>query len=237
MEQNTNYSQNEKSLRTIGELKDSALATLRGRWSEAVIFTLAFIAIFLAWVVFYYVCTFLAVSQKVGLWLPSIVMYGGLLFLVVQLRYGFANAFVIAEREDDAVRTENLFMAFKNIDIYFSVLIQYVAVGILIHLWSLLLIIPGIVKSYSYAMFPYIRRDYPNLTTQEVISLSQKMMSGHKWDLFLLHLSFIGWGVLNVLTCFIGSLWLNPYVLATNAQFYKDVREEYIRNHESSITY
>ena len=97
--------------------------------------------------------------------------------------------------------------------------------GLYAFLWSLLFIIPGIVKSFSYAMTPFIMADNPNLTASEAINLSKKMMDGHKLDLFCLDLTFIGWCLLCALTLNIGSLFLNPYINAAHAAFYRQVKE------------
>lgn len=91
-------------------------------------------------------------------------------------------------------------------------------------LWTLLLIIPGIVASYSYAMTPYILAENPNLTANEAIARSKEMMNGYKGDLFMLHLTFIGWDLLAALTLNIGYLWLNPYKNAADAAFYRELQ-------------
>lgn len=94
-------------------------------------------------------------------------------------------------------------------------------------LWTFLLIIPGIVASLSYAMTPFILADHPEMTASQAISLSKQMMDGHKADLFLLHLTFIGWDILAALTLNIGYLWLNPYRNATDAVFYRQLRDQH----------
>ena len=78
-------------------------------------------------------------------------------------------------------------------------------------LWSLLFIIPGIIASYSYAMTGYILAEHPELTASEAIARSKEMMSGNRFRLFCLHLSFIGWAILCAFTFGIGNLWLTPY--------------------------
>lgn len=98
-------------------------------------------------------------------------------------------------------------------------------------LWSLLLVIPGIVKSYGYAMTPFILAEHPNLTASQAIELSQQMMEGHKMDLFLLNLSFIGWELLagfsfNGIRLNFGHLFLNPYTAAARAAFYRQLQVE-----------
>ncbi len=90
-------------------------------------------------------------------------------------------------------------------------------------LWSLLFIIPGIVKSYTYAMTPFIMAENPEMTASEAITASKEMMDGHKGELFTLDLTFIGWDLLCLLTLNIGHLWLNPYKNAAYAVFYKDL--------------
>lgn len=89
--------------------------------------------------------------------------------------------------------------------------------------WSLLFIIPGIIAEYSYAMAPYIMLDHPELSANQCITISKKMMVGHKWDLFCLRISFIGWAILSAFTVGIGNLFLRPYMEAANAAFYRDI--------------
>ena len=83
-------------------------------------------------------------------------------------------------------------------------------------LWSLLLVIPGIVKAYSYMLVPYILADNPDIPRGEALRLSEKLMIGNKMGAFLLDLSFIGWHILSALTCgILGVLYVNPYIEAT----------------------
>ena len=98
-------------------------------------------------------------------------------------------------------------------------------------LWGLLWIIPGIVKGYSYAMTLYILRDYPELGPRGATLKSKLMMRGHKRELFLLNLSFIGWITLGIITCGIGLLFVYPYMRVAHAHFYNDVKAEYERQH------
>lgn len=95
--------------------------------------------------------------------------------------------------------------------------------GLYVLLWSLLLIVPGIVASYSYAMTGYILAENPSLTASEAIEKSKEMMSGNRWRLFCLQFSFFGWDLLCSLTLGIGNLWLRPYKQAAEAAFYREV--------------
>lgn len=92
-------------------------------------------------------------------------------------------------------------------------------------LWSLLFIIPGIIANYSYAMTGYILADHPELTASEAIERSKEMMSGNRFRLFCLQLSFIGWAILCAFTLGIGNLWLTPYKRAAITAFYREISE------------
>lgn len=111
---------------------------------------------------------------------------------------------------------------FERFDIVFKALLLQLVMSVFIFLWSLLLIIPGIVAAYRYAMAPYLMAENPNLGVMEAINQSKQIMMGHKSRLFFLELSFIGWAILCVFTFGIGFLWLSPYLGASEAAFYKE---------------
>ena len=92
-------------------------------------------------------------------------------------------------------------------------------------LWSLLFIIPGLVKSYEYRMVPYLLADQPEMDRKEAFAASKEMMSGQKWNTFVLDLSFLGWELLSICTCGILSIfWVNPYKYSTDAALYDTLR-------------
>ncbi len=91
-------------------------------------------------------------------------------------------------------------------------------------LWFLLFIIPGIIKAYSYSMVPYILADNPNIGAKRAIELSNQMTNGHKFDMFVLDLSFLGWYLLGVLALLVGTLFVMPYENATKAELYMVLR-------------
>ena len=93
-------------------------------------------------------------------------------------------------------------------------------------LWSLLLVIPGIIKSYSYAMTSFILKDEPEMKNNAAIEKSMAMMEGSKMKLFMLDLSFIGWAILCIFTLGIGLLFLQPYVAISRAAFYEDLKAQ-----------
>lgn len=97
-------------------------------------------------------------------------------------------------------------------------------VGLFTSLWSLLLIIPGIIKAYSYSQAMYILAEDPEMGALEAINRSKEMMQGHKMELFALGLSFFGWIVLGILTLGIGFIWIIPYMSATQANFHNSIK-------------
>lgn len=97
--------------------------------------------------------------------------------------------------------------------------------NLFIVLWSLLFIIPGVVKSYSYRLAPYILKEHPELSGTEAITLSRKMMNGHKAAAFWLDLSFLGWIILSGLTLGILHIfYVGPYIQASDAELYEAIR-------------
>ena len=91
-------------------------------------------------------------------------------------------------------------------------------------LWTLLLIIPGIVKSYEYRMIPYLVADHPEMTYKELFAESKRLMHGNKWKTFVLDLSFIGWWILSGLTFgLLGVFYVSPYYSATAAALYEEL--------------
>jgi uncharacterized membrane protein len=88
----------------------------------------------------------------------------------------------------------------------------------------MLFLIPGIIWAFAYSMVPYILDDEPQLSIVQTFRKSRLLMKGHKFDYFWLCLSFIGWGILSILTLGIGLLWLAPYLQTASAAFYEDLK-------------
>jgi uncharacterized membrane protein len=103
-------------------------------------------------------------------------------------------------------------------------LIAGVLISIFTTLWSMLFFIPGLVKSYSYSMTYYILKDNPEMSANDAITESRKMMDGNKWRLFCLDFSFIGWFLLSGLTCGLLFFFVVPYMQAAHAAFYESLK-------------
>ena len=99
--------------------------------------------------------------------------------------------------------------------------------GLYTFLWTLLFVIPGIIKSYEYKQVPYILAENPDITKEEAFARSKQMMSGNKWKAFVLDLSFLGWEILNTMTIgILGIFYVKPYEYQTEAAFYEALKQE-----------
>lgn len=222
-------------MKTNQDYKNSALEALKGNWPATVVATIIYAAIVM-------VCT--APSSLSGNDLSSVIspavalaMGGGSFILVilvsVPVQVGYCNSFRKLHQEGDASVVGNMFsLGFNN---WGHIVLGQLLMSVFVFLWSLLLIVPGIVKAYAYAMTPYILVERPELSANEAISLSSRMMKGHKFDLFYFQLSFLGWALLGILTLGIGFLWLSPYYMTAQAAFYQDVKAEYESKSAASV--
>lgn len=141
------------------------------------------------------------------------------LLLSGSLAFGISRYYTkLARNETPTI--DNLFDGFKLLIQNFFLAFM---MSLFVFLWSLLFIIPGIIKAYAYSMAFYIKQDHPEYEWKECLDESQRIMDGHKADLFLLQLSFIGWMILCIFTAGIGFLWLEPYMQAAQANFYNEL--------------
>ena len=118
-------------------------------------------------------------------------------------------------------RVEQLFDAFKTN--FVSCFLAHLIGNLIIALYCLLLIIPGIMKAYSYAMVSYVLRQEPECSAMDALHRSQEMMHGHRMELFMLQLSFIGWYALCVLTLGLALIWVSPYEKMTETVFFDKI--------------
>ena len=218
-------------MKTNKEYKNAALAALKGNWAPfvvAVIIMMAFMYVIMGPYLFVYQVS-LGMNQIVispAFALAAVALYIlGMPLLAMPLTLGFDYALNRLLVEGDNRAVGNLFR--DSFGRWGRKVWGMFLMNFFISLWSLLLIIPGFIKLYAYALTPYILIDNPEISANQAINLSQKMMKGHKFDLFFLHFSFIGWFFLSIFTFGIGLLWLLPYMMTAQAAFYQDVKKEY----------
>lgn len=218
-------------MKTNQEYKNAALAALKGNWAPfvvAVIIMMAFMYVIMGPYLFVYQVSLgmnqIAISPAFALAAVAVYILGmPLLTMPLTLGFGYASNRLLVEGDNRAVG--NLFR--DSFGRWGRKVWGMFLMNFFISLWSFLLIIPGFIKYYAYALTPYILIDNPELSANQAINLSQKMMKGHKFDMFILHLSFIGWIFLSIFTFGIGLLWLLPYMMTAQAAFYQDVKKEY----------
>lgn len=138
------------------------------------------------------------------------------------LMFGITSLFLNQTRTGENMNIADMFCGFTKC--FGDSLLIGLITAIFTFLWSLLFVIPGIVKAYSYSMAYYIKVDHPEYDWRQCIKESMKLMDGHKAELFVLDLSFIGWYIVGALCLGIGTLWVSPYHLATKAQFYESIK-------------
>lgn len=115
---------------------------------------------------------------------------------------------------------------FKNYRSYLNVLVAYLVEVVIVFLGLLLFIVPGIIFAYKFSQIYYIFIDNPEISALNALKKSSAMMKGAKWRLFCLHLSFIGWILLCIITFGLALIWIGPYLSISNAVFYENLKEE-----------
>ncbi len=197
----------------IVNCKERAIASLTGNWGSCAIFYLI------------YACISTGLVGGTDIVLSSSLLFSMsfvsnfISLLLIPMAWGVAVTFLELSR-GKKVNYGNLFTGYKDFArIFLTLLLK----SVYVMLWTLLLIVPGIIKSYSYAMTEYILADRKDLSYDQAIEESMRLMQGNKWRLFVLDLSFIGWALLCLLTLGIGFLFLTPYINVAHAHFYADL--------------
>ncbi len=185
-------------------LMQEARASLSGKWGLAIGTMLVFILI-------------LGVIQAVPKMGPFIS-----LFVTGAFSLGIATFALNIARNKEA-RLEDIFSGFQN---FGTALGAYLLMIIYILLWTLLLIIPGIIAALAYSMTFYILADDRSISATEALAKSKKMMEGYKWKYFRMGLRFLGLSLLCLLTLGIAFFWLMPFMQVTMAKFYDDIKTD-----------
>lgn len=157
------------------------------------------------------------------------------IFVLAPFEVGGSRFFI--ENSMEKAGLGNILFGFQN-GYYGKTVWTLFLKNLYIFLWSLLLLIPGIVKAYEYHMVPYLLADYPELSTEEAFRISREMMSGEKMNTFILDLSFIGWYILSGITCnLVGIFYLYPYKYATDAELFLVLKQNYFSSRSYGNTY
>lgn len=197
-------------LKSNAELKAMSLERLKGFWGMPIL-----------------VCFLYGVFTSIGQIVPWV---GFLIPLIVTgpLMFGLYKYFLAIQRGENP-KLDVMFDGFK---LFESTLRLYLLYILYVVLWTLLLIVPGIIAALKYSQAFYILNDRPELSASEALKYSTEMMDGQKEKLFMLSLSFLGWFILACFTFGIGFLWLIPYMQLTYANFYEDLKKYYNTNRD-----
>lgn len=169
------------------------------------------------------------VNDKDGLLSSLLSIAMSLLLFIVTVGYTKFMLNFINDKEYSLDQLWSYFGDWKNLATV------WIHETIMIFLYFLLLIVPGIIKTISYSLVPYILVDDPNMSSGDVLDLSTKMMNGHKMDYFKLELSFIGWHLLAVLTLGILEIWIAPYQATAMTKFLSEVKSEYEKANSKTV--
>jgi len=200
-------------MESISSYKDRAIASLKDKWMDAAIVALVYFVISEG--IDFAVSSFLATET-------GFVFQLIWLLACAPLTWAFGVMFLDFIRGNE-LKVGKLFDGYKDcirIGIAFFLYFLVVLVGVIFF------IVPGIIFAMMFAQVPYILRDDENIGVIDALKKSANMMKGHKMQLFLLYLSFIGWAILAILTLGIGYLFLFPYMYTTVAHYYEDLKSE-----------
>ena len=209
-------------MKTNSELRQESLDFMKGNWKPAVGVTLVYLLVV-------YAGTFVAalvgkgVGEPVGGAVQEILSLLVAILVIYPMTFSLVKLFLGFVRGEQQLHVGGVFDAF-NSPYYGKSIGLYLLTVIFTFLWTLLLIVPGIIKSLSYALAPYILAENPELTANEAINRSMEMMNGHKMDLFLMVLGYTGFALLSLLALGIPLLWIYPYYQAVFAKFYEEVK-------------
>lgn len=175
-----------------------AKAQLQGKWVNVALGSLIYLAI-------------MAIASSTSL--IELIVYGPLTFGYI---------LYIACNVDTNVN--NLNLLFKGFERFVDTLVAGLLFSLAVGFGTLLLIVPGIIVACGLSMTFFIMVDDPNISGIDALQQSWNMMSGHKWDYFCLMFRFIGWILLSIITCGIGFIFLEPYMIAASQNFYRKLR-------------
>ncbi|WP_433956693.1 DUF975 family protein [Cytobacillus horneckiae] len=213
------------------QIKQQSLQSLKGNWGIGALFTF----------IYFLISSVPSVVVEMVL-IPYPEWEETLSYAVINLAFAiillpFAITFMLAYLtmvRDSKLHIGELFTGFKYFSFFRAIGISILQ-SIYIFFWTLLLIIPGIIKGLAYSQAVYILRDHPELSVNQAITESRRMMHGHKWRYFVLNLSFIGWAILGIFTLGIGYLWLSSYFLTAHAHFYEDLKTSQAKEKQAIV--
>ncbi len=189
-------------LRANPQIRQEAMAALKGKWTNPVIAS----------------AVYLIALTVIG-FIPGLNSISTI--ATIPLAFGLSVWFLRFKRTGQDQEIGTLFVGFSD---FKRVFVTLFLMQIYTMLWSMLLVVPGVIKGLSYSMTTYILQDEPELSNNAAIEKSMAMMEGHKMQLFLMSLNFMMW---TIISCGIGMFIVIPYMQTTMAAFYEEVKSDY----------
>lgn len=242
-------------MKTRGELKAEARELLAGNWGKAILLNIipilgtVFIGLILtllgAVIVFLFNNGAFSgngstvnetVNSSAGNGGSSII--GGVIGVLITTGIAYTTLDWLRTKNSDFSPVRGMFSIFSK-KYFVPVLVLYILQTIFMFLWSLLFVIPGWIKAYSYSQTYYIYKDVNkdnennSLNYLDYITLSRELMNGHKFEMFVLQLSFIGWWLLVAVTAGIAAIWVYPYYQTTMSAYYKNLAGDKFINYRA----
>lgn len=211
----------------IMKMKRRSLDALKGNWGKAILLTV------LISILTVFIPTAMDIQNSGGLetWLNTEETPSGSLFsfvyeiVLIPFYAGVLWFYISLVRKDNA-KIRNIFKIYQDGRLTLKLIWTYIVMMFFTLLWTLLFIIPGIIKSIAYSQTTYVLRDHPEYTATQAITESRRLMDGYKWKYVLFLLSFFGWFLLTLVTFGLAWFFVGPYFSAAQAVFYDELKNQ-----------
>lgn len=209
----------------IMKMKRRSLDALKGNWGKAILLTV------LISIITVLIPTAMDIQRSGGVepWVNEEApgsLFSFVYEIVLMPFYVGVSWFYISLVRKEKAQIRNIFKIYQDGRLTLKLIWTYIVMIFFILLWTLLLIVPGIIKSISYSQTLYILRDHPEYSATEAITESRRLMDGYKWKYVLFLLSFIGWFLLTAITFGLAWFFVGPYFSAAQAVFYDELKEQ-----------
>ena len=209
----------------IMKMKRRSLDALKGNWGKAILLTV------LISIITVLIPTAMDIQRSGGVepWVNEEApgsLFSFVYEIVLMPFYVGVSWFYISLVRKEKAQIRDIFKIYQDGRLTLKLIWTYIVMIFFILLWTLLLIVPGIIKSISYSQTLYILRDHPEYSATQAITESRRLMDGYKWKYVLFLLSFIGWFLLTAVTFGLAWFFVGPYFSAAQAVFYDELKEQ-----------
>ncbi|WIV19897.1 DUF975 family protein [Paenibacillus polygoni] len=209
----------------IMKMKRRSLDALKGNWGKAILLTV------LISIITVLIPTAMDMQRSGGVesWVNDEApgsLFSFVYEIVLMPFYVGVTWFYINLIRKEKAQIRNIFKIYQDGRLTLKLIWTYIVMIFFILLWTLLLIVPGIIKSISYSQTLYVLRDHPEYSATQAITESRRLMNGYKWKYVLFLLSFIGWFLLTAITFGLAWFFVGPYFSAAQAVFYDELKEQ-----------